>query len=236
MEAATDAAELIDDRTLATLDEETGHEVDALTKRAQAMEITSPEAADAVAEFRNEIVSRRKRIEEWFRSPIDLAFKAHRALTQRRSDAVARFAEPERIAVEKLKAWNEEQTRLRREAEQIAERERQRLMEEQRLADAIEAEKAGDAERAERIVEGRTPQPVPHVPVAVAPPQKVAGVSFVKGWGYRIVDAKKLLREYLMPDERRIAGVIKSLGDAAVIPGVEVFETSSVRTAPGARR
>lgn len=243
MEPAT-KAELVDEHALATLDEETGQEVNELSRRAEAFEITSPESADAVAAFRNLIVERRKRIEEWFKDPVDAAFKAHRALTDKRREALARYEDPERIVNDKLKAWNKEQERLRREAEEAAERERERQMEEDRLQRALEAEQAGDKGLAERIVDGRTPTPVPHVPVAAPPPRRVAGVTFAKKYRAEVVDVGALIRaagarpewqQLLAPNMAALNKLVAALGPATAVPGVRVVEDAVVRGS-GTRR
>lgn len=238
------AAELVDDKALATFDDGTKKEANSLTQRAQALVIDSPEAADAVAAFRNEIVDRRKDIEDWFKDPVDAAFKAHRALTERRREALARYEEPQRIVDNKLKAWNQEQQRLRREAEEAAEREQQRLMEEDRLRRALEAEQAGDKGLADRIVEGRAPTPVPHVPVAAPTPQKIAGVSISKKYRVEVTDVGALIRaaagrpdwqQLLAPNMPALNKLVAALGPAIAVPGVRVVEDAVVRTSSARR-
>ena len=51
-------------------------------------------------------------------------------------------------------------------------------------------------------------------------------------WTYEITDATLLPLEYLMPDEKRIGGVVRAMRGATAIPGVRVFarRVASVRT------
>jgi len=240
MPPATATAELVDETQLATVEQQADAEAGSLLQQANALVIDCDEAADVAAEFRNEIVERRKGIEEWFREPVEAAHRAHKALTTRRAEALSRFADPERVLGDKLRAWHIEQQRRRREAEQAAERERQRLMEEDRLARAVEAEAAGDKMLAERIVEGKTPQPVPHVPVAAPPPRAVAGVSFVKKFKVASVDLAVLVRaaaerpewvNLLLPNSVALNKLASALGEQMAVPGVVVVEDSVLRTA-----
>lgn len=48
------------------------------------------------------------------------------------------------------------------------------------------------------------------------------GISFRDRFEFRIVDASKLPREFLMPDERRIRAYIAEHGERAAIPGVVI--------------
>lgn len=243
MEPAT-KAELVDEHALATFDEENGREVDALTRRVQDLEIRTPEDADQAAALRNQIVARRRRISDWFKDPKGAAHQLWRSLCDRESNSLGRYVPLEEILNTKLKAWNQEQERLRREAEQEAERKRELQMEEDRLQRALEAEQAGDKGLAERIVDGRTPTPVPHVPVAAPPPRKVAGVSFAKKYRAEVVDAGALIRaaaarpewqQLLSPNMPALNKLAAALGPAMAVPGVRVVEDAVVRTS-NARR
>ena len=51
----------------------------------------------------------------------------------------------------------------------------------------------------------------------------VAGMSVRKSWTYEIVDAGLVPREYLMVDEKKLAAVVKAMGEATNIPGVRVM-------------
>ena len=69
--------------------------------------------------------------------------------------------------------------------------------------------------------------------VVVTPPvpatPKAAGVAFVDQWKYEIVDAALVPREYLMVDEKKVGGVVRSLKAETRIPGVRVYSERSVR-------
>lgn len=241
----TAVAEVVNETEVATIENKAANEANELARDVAAFVIASPEDADTLASIRGEIQARQKAVEDWFREPVEAAHKAHKALTTRRAEALAKFSEPLRIANQKLAAWNQEQARLRREAEEAAERERQRLMDEERIRKATEAEAAGDDHLAERIVSGSTPVAVPHVPVAAPAPRKVAGVSFVRKFRAEVVDVHALVRavaakpewmSLLTVNTTALNKMVSALGDALVIPGVRVVEEQQVRSAAGRAR
>lgn len=240
MAPATATAELVDDTQLATIEQQADVDAGSLLAQANALVIDCDEAAEVAADFRNEIIERRKVIEDWFKEPVEAAHRAHKALTTRRGQVLARFTDPERVLSDKLRGWHLEQQRRRREAEEAAEKERQRLMEEERLRRAAEAEAAGDKVLAEKIVDGRTPQPVPHVPVAAPPPRTPSGVSFVRKFKVANVDVPTLIRaaaerpewaNLLLPNLPALNKLAAALGEQMAVPGVTVAEDSIVRTA-----
>ena len=59
--------------------------------------------------------------------------------------------------------------------------------------------------------------------MATAP--KVKGISTRKKWSFEIVDAAKIPREYLVPNEVAIGGVVRALKGATNIPGIRVVST-----------
>lgn len=236
--------EVVDETELAAIEAKVGDEVNALVVEARAFVIRTPEDANEAATRRNDVAGRESAILTWFDEPTSVLHKAWKAMTTRRAKAVERYAEPKAIWNEKLRDWNTEQERLRREAEQAAEKERLRLMEEDRLRRAEEAEAAGDDDLAEAIVDGRAPVPVPHVPIAAPVPQKVAGVSFVKKWKAEVVDmgalikavaAQPELRPLLAVNQVALNRMASALGDALNIPGVRVSQVSDVRGTPSRR-
>lgn len=86
------------------------------------------------------------------------------------------------------------------------------------LREAQEAHQTGDVEAVrEALVQSQA------VEIAQAD-----NVSVIASWDFEIVDVKLLPREYLIPDEKAIRGVVKSLGGEAAIPGVRVFTKDTV--------
>lgn len=86
------------------------------------------------------------------------------------------------------------------------------------LKEAQEAHQAGDAEAVRTAM----------VQSQASEIQQASNVSMIKGWDFEVTDAGQLPRQYLMPDVQAIGGVVKALGDKAGIPGVRVFEKTTV--------
>jgi hypothetical protein len=120
-----------------------------------------------------------------------------------------------------MSAWDVEQERIRK-AEETRLREVARKAEEERLlTEAIAAESAGEKEEAAAIME--EPVYVPPIVLQKAVP-KVQGMSFRTIWKFRIKDVNAIPRQYMVPNEVAIGGVVRSLKASANIPGIEVYE------------
>ena len=178
---------------------------------------------------------------------VQAAFRAHKEAVTQKKRLEAPALEAEAIVKRSLATYEQEQVRLAREAAEAQRRERERLeaearaavdaeaarltreAEDRRLADAISADERGDTALATKLLEApipvvATPASVVFVPPApVQAPPKADGVSFRDEWDFEITDAALLPREYLVPDEKKIRGVVKSLRDATAIPGVRAF-------------
>jgi hypothetical protein len=226
-----------------------------LPDQARALAIVDAESYHAAAAFLVEIKGRRKAIVDAFAPVVAAGLRAHReALAlQKKADGPAELAENE--IKTKMGVWFQAQERLRLEAERKAAEERRRLeaearaaaelarreaedaAERQRIADAEAALEAGDDARAELILDAPPvavvlPEPAPFVPppVEVVPVVKAAGVSFKKVYRHAIVNAAAIKREFLCPDEKKIAAMVRALGPDAVatVGGIAVHEDLTV--------
>lgn len=180
------------------------------------------------------ILDAAKNVDDQFRGPlaeltnavqaIDAAVKTYTAEEERK-----RRAEEERLRAEA----RVEQERLAAEA-RLAEARAEQLRlaaEEKRregeLAEAAKLESRAETQEAKAdtaVAQSRVVS-TPFVPPANT---KVAGLSTRENWSFRITDASKLPREYLVPNESAIRSVVKGLKGATNIPGVEVFRDDIV--------
>lgn len=215
----------------------------AIAERIPLIKIVNAESFALAVEDRAEIKRRRARIAELMNPICDAAYKTWKTAVAKRESLDAPFAEADKAYSRAQGAYDQEQARLRREAEEATRRERERLEaverarvaaeearlrkeeDDRRLAEAAEAEAAGDTEAAERILAApvETPVVAPR-PIFVPPPAvqapKAAGVSFRDNWDFEIVDAALIPREYLVPDETKLRGVVRALKHQTRIPGV----------------
>lgn len=178
---------------------------------------------------------------------------------QRKADEIARV-ERERLQREAADAQRKADEKAAEERRQ-AEAQRQAAL--QAARDAETARKAGDAAAAAQAVEAareaalaaqrleqraeRTEERVVAkvanleasamsvvAPIIQTETPKVTGLARKVVWKYRIKDASKLPREFTMPDEKKIAGVVRALKGDTKIDGVEVWNEPDVAVSKGA--
>lgn len=151
------------------------------------------------------------------------AAEEERINAERRREAT-RLADEQRrrdeAAAAEAKKLRDAQIEEARKAGEIGKREATRLAkqaEEDRMA-ADELARKQAAETAANVQEVKVAPSVP----------KVAGIRARVNWKFRIVDASKLPRRYLMPDEVAIGQEVRSMKAEASIPGVEVYSEDGV--------
>lgn len=142
--------------------------------------------------------------------------------------------DPLKAAEAKLKkvigAWMDKQEAIRRqeeaEAEERARKERQKL--EERAAKAADK---GQMEKAEALSQ-QSDSVVASVPAA---PPKAAGLSSAFIYEYEIVDASKINAKFMIPDDKKISALVKSMKEDAadIVGGIKVTKRRSVRAAAG---
>jgi len=57
----------------------------------------------------------------------------------------------------------------------------------------------------------------------IAPLGKMRGVGESEIWKFEITDAAAIPREFLMPDEKKITGVVKAMRGETKIPGIRIY-------------
>lgn len=180
--------------------------------------IVDQASLEAAAADRAEIKRRLARIEEVLGPVCDTTYKAWKTAVAQRDGLKAPFLEADKAYSKAMGAYEQEQERIRCEAEEAARRDRERLEreeaervrseqarltkeeEDRRLAEAAAAEARGDTETAARIIEAPVETPtvaarpvfVPVAPVAPAP--VVKGLSFRDNWKAEVTDVMALVR------------------------------------------
>jgi putative cell wall-binding protein len=187
-------------------------EVSPLPAKANAIVINDSKTLEFAEGVLITIKQMRKKLEDVFSPIIKKAHEAHKeALNQ-----MKKFSDPidlaERVIKRKRADYLDELERVAREA----------------------AEKAKKQEEIAKEIG------VEFVPEPVVQPiiQKTEGISDKKVWKFRIKDEKLIPREFLMVDERKISGVVKSMGKDAerLVTGIECYQEreTSVRKSGGA--
>jgi len=152
----------------------------------------------------------KRRIMDFFRPPLD------------------QLAAAERQVKAAMVEFTQEQERIRRQEQEriqaLARAEQERL-DKLAMEKIALAEKDGNLQEAERILETAVRIPVPTV---VAEKPKVEGVRTVTRWKHRVIDQALIPREYLMPNDRLLADTAVATKGEATIPGVEFYPEVSV--------
>lgn len=196
---------------------------------ADSLEIVDAESYAIATEELKAIKSKYREIEEQrkgLKKPIDEAARRIQGFFRPPLDFLS---QAESVIKRKITDWNAEQDRIRREAQRKAD-EQARKERERLEARARKAEESGKAEKAEQLA-----QQAETVTPAIVPTEtpKAKGISTRTVWRFRITDKSKIPDQYKSVDEKKIAGVVRSLGEDTAIPGVEIYpeQVVAARTA-----
>lgn len=190
--------------TAMTVPDTTKIETDASAYLALATKliVDSDAVQQDAAKHLLEIRDLQSEIDATFDAPIAAAWRAHKTICAARK----KHSEP----LEKASAL------LRKKIGDFQQQREQRALIEHRAAQA-EAEK----------VARETDTPVAAVvPTAIA--QKPDGVSMRTIWKYEVIDATKLPREYMIPNEKMLGEIVRAMGGETKISGVKVWSEKSV--------
>lgn len=156
--------------------------------------------------------------DEYAAHPVVIAAKS----LQAQKGGLAKILEDARKTAKcKMIEWEDNEERLRQAEENRLQAEAKKRAEDEALAAAQAAQDAGQHEEAQAIISEPVAVPIVIIPKTVA---KIAGHSRRVIPKFRIVNAALIPRQYLIPNEVAIGGVIRSLRSAAYIPGVEYYE------------
>lgn len=183
----------------------------------QVFDAVSFKSADEMAVALKQL---EKQVDELFDEHIDRAYQAHKALTTKKKGFAAPIIEARGLLKNKMFFWQQEQERERRAKELELQAQANRLAEEQQLAEAELAEKSGDKEAAQEII-NRPVEAAVVVLSKAAPKAKtvlrtvpdqakieaaiVAGVRDIPGvhvwqaWQFKVLEAAKVPEKYRRP-------------------------------------
>lgn len=156
----------------------------------------------------------KKRIMEFFSKPLEVLDKVKTAI-----DGA-------------MRRWLEEQERIRRAEEQrLVEIQRKAAEELQRQAREAERKaskmKTAKAREAAQVLAEELKEKAVAVeaiaPVVESRVETVSGVSVRDNWLFLIIDANKIPREYMMPDEKLIGSIGKATRGQKKIEGIEFY-------------
>ncbi len=215
------AKEILDpDPAIAEIEESTA----LVVTEANAIVITDQDTYEGAAAFlTGTIKAVLAAIAETF-DPIDDAQKAARKVTiAQRKRHEAPLIEAQKIVKAAMGVYVIEQRRVAADAEAERLKAAREEAETAALAEASRLEEAGHTEAAEEMITA------PVVPVVSAPPPEAPtadGVAARFVSKFKIIDARKITAAFMMPNEKKIGQIVRSMGaDAAeLVGGIEIYE------------
>ena len=199
---------------------------------AQSLVVDSQESADAAGRLVADIRRAEKVIDDYHEKPIKAAWDQHKFLLGQAKAMKAEFAPARAIIDPKILAFRRAQEAAALEAARLEDERRRREAEDELLAKAAAMEAAGYARTAETMLNA-TPQVAP---TKVVPP-KTEGVSEVRTWHFRVVDAALVPPKFLaacpkcgsmVPNGKMLQSYASALKDQAQLEGVEFYPESSL--------
>jgi len=193
-------------------------DVDQILARMKALKIEDDEQLQETGEFVQRIKGKQKEVKDLFEKERLERYDKLQETYAKINALIDPLKKAETIVKEKLGEYRKEQKR------KAAEEEQKRLAElkkeaEDRLLE--EAEANGD----ESILDDELMIPKPNLEIKVP---KIKGVSFTEVWLFKIVDVDKIPRRYMMPDEKKIQGIVDALKAKTAIEGIEVYSEERV--------
>ena len=209
-----------------------------LVDQAKALVVDSVETRVAALEGYKILKTAIKRIKEHYEPTRKALDTAKKEILLARDKMIAPFEEAMKIVNGKVDVYEQEERRKADEAARIKVETERKRQEDQRLAEAEAAEKAGDADLAAEIIE----RPIEVTPQVAAPEfAKVKGVSKRVNYGAEVIDLGALLKyaasapcnySLVEPVASALNALARQYKEELSIPGVRVV-TETVRPVRG---
>lgn len=209
-----------------------------IVMRAEALEIATKEQHEGGLFLLKGIRVGKKGIKEMLDPLCKKANDLHKSLTWLRKEALKSWDHAEDITTGKLDTYEREQQRIADEAAAEAQAEAEALEEDRQLAEAAEAQDAGDHKAAEEIVSRPIEAPIVESRPDVA---KMKGVSARTSYKVQVVDVVMLAKHVvdnpqwqnlIMGNMTVLNGLARSQQQAFNVPGCRLVKDTvrSVRT------
>lgn len=194
-----------------------------IVEQAAAVVVTDSKSYIAAGEVWKIAREMMVQIAETFDPIIQKAHVSHKeALAQK-----AKFYKPLETAVKDVKRvmadYDAEQERRRRKEEKRLAEIARKEEEERQLREAAETLACGDVEEAEEILETEIIVPPPRSKIPKSTPKISGGPVHREIWKIRIINAEKIPRAYMLPDEKKLKEIARVMKDQFDIPGVKAY-------------
>lgn len=197
-----------------------------ITVQADSFVITTQESYDRTADFLLAVKGLKKEIDLAFDESIKKAHDTHKSLVAKKKEFYSPLENAERIVKRKIRYYEDdmEQKRLDLEAKAREEARKKEAKEKERLeAKAEKAVFAGDAEKAEELIDKA--EDVEVLPETVAPTiERKKSLGIRRDWSWRVVDMDKVPKIYWMLNRPKIGQIVRTMKGDTRISGIEVFQ------------
>lgn len=212
-----------------------------VAQKAKALSITTPDAYEQAGKELVQIAMEMRRRRDFFKPMKDAAFKTHREICARETEALQPLQEAERMLSSGITSYRAAEDRRRREEQERLDklqRERAQAEADQRAAEIAEErarahEARGNQEAAAQVRANPAPVMPAYVPPSVVQKDvpEVQGLSFAAAWDFEIEDPTQvpLSHEYYTIDEKKIRNKVRDMKQHCKIPGVRVFPVERAR-------
>ncbi|MEZ3438048.1 MAG: hypothetical protein K1W18_04120 [Oscillospiraceae bacterium] len=183
--------------------------------------------------FGRELKRLTEQVKDYWKIPKDLAHKAHADICSKEKAMLAPIQAAEKVLKAKMSAYNIEQERIRREAEEAA-RKAAREAAERKLEEAIALSNSGNDDEAEiALEESAIMEDVSSTITLATDKPQAKGVSAKKDWVIKSIDPTKVPVELdgvvIRPvDEKAVMRLIRASKGQIKIDGIEFEETVSM--------
>ena len=198
-------------------------------EKVRTLQIRNNDAYVMAGHFRRAIKDGIKEMESQHEDNISRWREGHRKALAERDERLLPYMQAETILGGKILDYKRGQDRLKIEEEGRIRKELAKQEEERRLAEAIEAEVAGDKETAEELISA--PIEIPPVILPKATP-KLDRTAIKTYWKCEVVDIRALLlgvlndsvpMQAIIPNMPLLGQIVRTLKDEMRYPGVKVW-------------
>lgn len=195
---------------------------------AKALVISNKEEHAIGLNVLKSIATAEARVKDLFKDPKEAAHKAHKAITEAEKKLLLPLADARNDVTGKILRFQSEERKKAEEEQKRLQEEARKAEEERQLADAIEAEAAGDTQGADIIMAAPAAVPVVEVKPNVA---ILAGVGSRTYYRCKIVSLIELVRyvasnpneiSLLQADETALRKRAESMKEGFKLPGCEL--------------
>jgi len=197
-----------------------------LLDRAKALKIETDQDLVAVDHFVGDLRAMEKAAHVEYDPVCERAFAAHKEATALRARVIDPIVAAIKLAKETMGSYQKRRQREIEDAQRAIEAEARRKADEEKLAQAVVMEAAGNQEAAEIIMVAPAVVQIPKAALAAVEMPKLANTALRDNWTFRLVDPTlaSIPLQFLMLDESKVGKLVKSLkGDAQAILGAGIL-------------